>query len=197
MRRSGTPLKGQMSIQASVGASLTELVAERLGDYITENHMAPGDMLPSEESLSQSFVVSKRVIREALRSLSAQGIVHTSQGKRAVVTEATPLAMEAYFRYMHRLDRASILELYELREIIEVRATVIAAKRATPSELARAQQALELMESARSDFDAYVAGDLGFHMAVMDAAHNRFLSAVMAALWERSGRSERWASAIA
>lgn len=163
-------------------ASITDEVAARLENLITENQMQVGDALPSEQALSQMFRVSTRVVREGLRSLAAQGIVRTSQGKRAVVAEASPVAIEAYFRFVERMDRKSVLELYELREVIEVRAAALAAQRATAADVERAQRVLEDMAGAGDDVAAYVAGDIAFHAAIVDAAHNRFLSAVMTAL---------------
>ena len=183
--------QGPMSaVQQSISSSLTDAVAEKLGRFIAEGHMAPGDPLPSEESLSETFAVSKRVVREALRALAAQGIVRTSQGKKAVVGGARPVGMEAYFRFMHHLDGDSILELYELREIIEVHATVLAAKRATTEDLDRISRALANMEAAGKSLAARAAADLAFHNALIDAAHNRFLSAVVSAL-SGSLREER------
>jgi GntR family transcriptional repressor for pyruvate dehydrogenase complex len=168
--------------------SLTDSVAEKLSRHIAASRMAPGEPLPSEDSLSQTFLVSKRVIREALRTLTAQGIVKTSQGKRAVVADPQPVALEAYFKFMRRLDARAFVELYELREIVEVRAVALAAQRATPKDIEAARRAVDSMEEAGDDAEKYVAGDLAFHAALMNAAHNRFLSAIIGALsgalWE-------------
>lgn len=144
--------------------------------------MKAGDAMPSEQSLSQMFHVSIRVVREALRILAARGIIQTSQGKRAVVAGDSPVAITAYFRFVERMDRRSILELYELREVIEVQATVLAAQRATAEDIASARQALETMINVGDEVAAYAAGDIAFHAAIIDAAHNRFLSGVMSAL---------------
>ena len=163
-------------------ASATDEVAARLRHLIAENQMQVGDALPSEQALSQMFRVSTRVVREGLRALAAQGIIRTSQGRRAVVAEASPVAIEAYFRFVERMDRKSVLELYELREVIEVRATALAAQRATTADIDRARQALEAMASAGDDVEAYVTSDIAFHAAIIDAAHNRFMSVVMTAL---------------
>ena len=116
----------------------TDDVTERISGMITSNRMEVGDPLPSEQALSEMFGVSKRVVREALRALTAQGVVQTSQGKRAVIGDTSPVAIEAYFRFMQRMDWESIAELYELREVIEVAATVLAARRATDEDKSRA-----------------------------------------------------------
>lgn len=161
---------------------VTDEVAAKLSQLIAESHLQVGDALPSEQKLSEMFQVSTRVVREGLRSLAAQGIIRTSQGRRAVVAEASPVAIEAYFRFIGRMDRESVLELYELREIIEARATALAAQRATADELERTRQALDHMAKAGEDVRAYIVGDLAFHAAIVDAAHNRFLTSVMTAL---------------
>jgi GntR family transcriptional repressor for pyruvate dehydrogenase complex len=132
--------------------------------------------------------VSKRVIREALRALTAQGIVKTSQGKRAVVANAQPVALEAYFKFMRQLDSRAIAELFELREIIEVGAASLAATRAIETDLEPARKALISMAEAGTNAEQLTAGDLAFHAAIINAAHNRFLSAIVdalsGALWE-------------
>jgi GntR family transcriptional regulator, transcriptional repressor for pyruvate dehydrogenase complex len=165
-------------------APATDGVAKQIVRLITENGLAAGASLPSEQVLSDMFGVSKRVVREALRALAAQGIVRTSQGKRAIVaeTEASAVAIEAYFRFVQRMDRKSVLELYEMREVIEVGTMALAARRASEEDTALARRAVEAMARAGDDVDAYVASDLAFHAAIIDAAHNRFLSGVMTAL---------------
>src|SRR6516164_6120441 len=159
--------------EALAALNLTESVAEHISRYIAKDRMAPGEPLPSEDELSRAFGVSKRVIREALRALTAQGIVKTSQGKRAIVANAQPVALEAYFKFMRQLDSHAIPELFELREIIEVRAASLAAIRATETDLERARMTLTSMAEAGKDAEKYTACDLAFHAAIIDAARNR------------------------
>jgi|SRR6185437_10015275 len=175
-------IAGKIAAPDGVRVPATDEVAELVAQMIADNRMKAGDVLPSEQTLSQMFHVSIRVVREGLRTLAARGIIQTSQGKRAIVAGDSPVAIEAYFRFVERMDRKSVLELYELREVIEVHATVLAAQRATADDIARARQALETMISAGDDVAAYVTGDIAFHAAIIDAVHNRFLSGVMSAL---------------
>lgn len=172
----------QTSRQNRRGTTLTNAVTDQISQLLIDNAMRPGDALPSEESLATTFEASKRVVREALRTLTAQGIVMTSQGRRAVVANGIPLVFERYFEYIQRVDRGSVLELYELREIIEVSAAALAATRATPADLENAEKGLQIMEAAVDDVDGYVTGDLAFHNAIVNATHNRFVSAIMNAL---------------
>src|SRR5947209_9094081 len=88
---------GKIARRAQMG-TLTQIVAEQLSWLVAEEGLKAGDPLPSEDSLAERFAVSKRVVREALRILSAQGIVQTSQGRKAVVADSKPLAIEAYFK---------------------------------------------------------------------------------------------------
>jgi GntR family transcriptional repressor for pyruvate dehydrogenase complex len=168
--------------------SLTERVADDLSGYIARGQLKQGDPLPSEDDLASMFSVSKRVIREALRTLAAQGIIETSQGKRAVIAGLRPVAMEAYIRFMRTLDSNAVAELYELRSAVEIEAAALAARRASSGEIGQMSAALEAMRAAGDDVDSYVAGDLAFHKALVAASHNRFFSWIMDALhdamWE-------------
>jgi GntR family transcriptional regulator, transcriptional repressor for pyruvate dehydrogenase complex len=174
------PARPDISPRARVRA--TDEVIDQLGRFITSNQMVAGDILPSEQAVGDMFGVSKRVVREALRALTAQGVVTTAQGKRAVVSGASPVAIEAHFRFVQRMDADSVAELYELREVIEVAASELAARRANADDLARAHKAIDRMVDAKDSVDDYIAGDLAFHAALIDAVHNRFLTAMMAAL---------------
>jgi GntR family transcriptional repressor for pyruvate dehydrogenase complex len=184
LRANGSIFDLPQAARAAEAPSMTKSIAEQMRNRIAESGMKAGEPLPSEEELSQMFAVSKRLIREALRELAAQGIVRTSQGKRAIVADAQPVAIETYFKFIRQMDEHAIGELFELREIVEVRAVRLAALRATPSDIEAARKALDEMEQAGDDADRYIAGDLAFHAAIMDAAHNRFLSAIIDALAE-------------
>ena len=136
--------------RAGTRVRATDDVVDRVSRMITSNQMEVGDELPSEQELGEMFGVSKRVVREALRALAAQGVVQTSQGKRAVVGDTSPVAIEAYFRFMQRMERDCVAELYELREVIEVAAAALAARRATEDDTARARRAVDRHGQCRS-----------------------------------------------
>ena len=178
--RPAIPGEGFTRSRVPLGA----LIADELARDIADRSMRHGDALPSEAELADRFKVSVRVIRDALRTLSNQGIIETSQGKRAVVSDLRPSAVEAYFKFAAANDEGAIGELFDVRIALESRAARLAAEHATPEDLDRIRQASHAMVETAGDVAAYAAADLGWHAAVVDAAHNRFLSGIHAALAE-------------
>ncbi len=163
---------------------LGQRVADELARDISERRLSPGDPLPSEAELAGRFQVSVRVVRDALRTLSNQGIIETSQGKRAVVANLRPSAVEAYFKFAASNDQEAIGELFDVRIALETRAAGLAAEHASDEDLDRIAAASEVMAAAVDDLEAYADADLAWHAAVVDAAHNRFFGGIHAALAE-------------
>lgn len=159
-------------------------VADELARDIRDRGLHHGDPLPPEAELAARFHVSVRVVRDALRTLSNQGIIETSQGKRAVVSDLRPSAVEAYFKFAASTDQDAIGELFDVRIALETRAAGLAAEHSTDDDLAGIERASATMGATLDDVPAYAAADLAWHAAVVDAAHNRFLSGIHAALAE-------------
>ena len=120
---------------------LGSLIADALARDIGDRGLRHGDALPSEAELADRFNVSVRVIRDALRTLSNQGIIETSQGKRAVVSDLRPSAVEAYFKFAASNDQDAIGELFDVRIALESRAARLAAEHATDDDLHRIREA--------------------------------------------------------
>lgn len=162
----------------TLGENLARAVAAdiRAGVYVS------GQELPSEQQLADLYSMSKRAVRDGLQLLSSQGLIKTHQGKRALVTELTPVAVESYFELAMERDEAAISELLEFRLAVEPSAARLAAVRRQPEHLRRLQAALALLRDADDDLDARLPADLEFHAAMLEAASNRFFSAVVQSL---------------
>jgi DNA-binding FadR family transcriptional regulator len=115
---------------------LGEIVAERLGEWITERQLKPGDRLPSEPELAAHFGVARTVVREALSKLKTLGVIEVYQGKGAFVSD---LPIELLFMRVRRLNPNEYGQkhLWELREILEVQAVELACQRRTREDLLR------------------------------------------------------------
>jgi GntR family transcriptional repressor for pyruvate dehydrogenase complex len=162
----------------TLGESLALSVASdiRQGAYVS------GEELPSEQQLAERYGVSKRAVRDGLQLLSSQGLIKTRQGKRALVTDLTPVAVESYFELAMEDDESAVGEVLELRLAVETRAAALAAVRRTPEQLSRMRAALQLLEDAKDDLDARLPADLEFHGALLAASGNRFFIAVAESL---------------
>ena len=161
---------------------LGEIVAERLGEWITERQLKPGDRLPSEPELAAHFGVARTVVREALSKLKTLGVIEVYQGKGAFVAE---LPIELLFMRVRRLNPNEYgqTHLWELREILEVQAVELACKR-------RTREDLLLLEAAVRDTNALDTHgpSLGgienerFHRTLAQAGHNPLLEQLIVEL---------------
>lgn len=138
--------------------------------------LSPGDRLPSERELAATLKVSRPSVREAVRSLQAEGRLVVKHGQGVFVAEAT--AQRAFRESMAQLD-ASLSELFAMREVLEVPAARWAAQRQDALGLVAVQQAFrDLDEAVREkprDFQKLQHLDATFHLRIVQAAGNRLL----------------------
>jgi GntR family transcriptional regulator, transcriptional repressor for pyruvate dehydrogenase complex len=154
-----------------------EQVAEQLLGQIAARRLRPGDVLPSERELTESFAVGRSSIREALRMLESQGVISAVSGGSFVVADAAG-PLNSSLRLMFTMDdQAGIHDLFELRRILEVEAAALAAERHGEQHLGEMQAAIDEMDASLSDRggDRFIDADLRFHLAVAAATGNRLV----------------------
>jgi GntR family transcriptional repressor for pyruvate dehydrogenase complex len=153
-------------------------IAEQLLAQIGTRHLKPGDTLPPERELTQSFQVGRSSIREALRMLESQGVIASANGGAFVVAEAAN-PLEASLRLLFRLDeQTGMHDLFELRRILECETAALAAERHGEEHLAKMDVAIDEMAASLEGAgraDAFVDADLRFHLALADATGNRLV----------------------
>ena len=176
-----------MNYQPLERRKVYEQIAEQLLGQIRARRFKPGDALPPERELTESFAVGRSSIREALRMLESQGVISAASGGAFVVSEpGAPL--NSSLRLVFSLDeRTGMGDLYELRRILECEAAALAAER-------RSERHLEEMDAAVADMDAaladvqggerFIDADLRFHLAVSEATGNRLVLHSMQAVRE-------------
>src|SRR5512146_2102839 len=96
--------------------TLADQVTARLLEYVQAQHLKPGDLLPSETSLANSFGVSRPVIREALKNLEGKGVIEIVNGKGALVRPIDSDPLRLFFQRAMQLEYGTILELMEIRK---------------------------------------------------------------------------------
>jgi len=155
--------------------TLVDDVTRELSEMILRGRVQPGEFLPPRKDLAAQFGVGLSTVHEAVRALTALGLVQSHSGKGtwvrhdALDTLIHPAVVKA------RLGELNAQLVYEARFVIEVALTEFAAQRATPEEIERIWDALKAMEVALEDVKAFVKADLEFHMAVAKAGHNDLL----------------------
>src|SRR4051812_43214100 len=157
-------------------------VADEIAGWIARSGKTAGDPIPSEAELAQTYSVSVRVVRDALRMLSSQGVIQTSQGRRAVVANRASEAIEGYFKFATASDVTAVGELFEVRIALESRAAGLAGRQATDAEREYIGACLAGMRRSAGKIEAYAEADLDWHAAVVQASHNRFLVGIHTAL---------------
>ena len=171
--------------------TLSDQLADDLGQEIVRGSLRPGDALPSEEVLLARFGVSRTVLREALQVLAAKGLLEarprrgTSVRPYSAWSQLDPVLLEWHARLP--ADHPMLRQLMEVRRIVEPSAAALAARRAGSDDRERIASAYTGMEAAGRDVEAFIRSDLEFHTAILEASGNQFLlplaHAIRATLW--------------
>jgi DNA-binding FadR family transcriptional regulator len=152
---------------------------DHLGVAIVSGRYPPGTTVPPEPLLGEELGVSRTVVREAVKSLVAKGLVSTGP---KVGTRVLPPQQWNWFdpdvivwQSRAGLTRDFLRDLQELRRVVEPAAVRIAAERATAADIAEVEEAFAGMKSAVEHGGDYVSHDLHFHQGLIRACHNRML----------------------
>ena len=157
--------------QALVTERLSDRLAVRIAEQIDGGTLKPGDRLPTEQRLAEGYGVSRTVVREAVHQLKSQGLVRSRQGSGVFVT-APPAHRALAFdpKLLESLD--AVVQMVELRRVIEGEMAALAAKRATRAQLADLKRALLAIDTATDRGELGVEQDLAFHRAIGEATGN-------------------------
>ena len=146
--------------------SLHSIVAHDLGMRIVSGKLVPGDVLPTEAALSESLDVSRTALREAIKILSAKGLIESRPKTGTRVKPRTSwnlLDPDVLSWHFPDPDPAFLYSLLETRLIIEPNTAAMAAIRATPEQIKHLETAYFEMEKAEPGTEAVYMTELVFH----------------------------------
>jgi GntR family transcriptional repressor for pyruvate dehydrogenase complex len=158
-----------------------ELVAGRLREQILEGVLEEGCRLPKETVLADEFGVSRATIREALRLLAAQGLIRTAKGAGGGSFVTVPSAghlsesLRSGIGLLTTTDDLTLEELLEARELLEVPAARLAARRRTEEDLLLMQTAIPDRPLHLPTQEQFVY-NRDFHSCVIAACGNTLVS---------------------
>jgi len=159
---------------------------DALGESIVSGRYEPGASIPPEPTLCDELGVSRTVVREAVKSLAAKGMLITGP---KVGTRVLPSEQWNWFdpdvvawQCNAGLTRDFLRDLQELRRVVEPAAVRLAALRATPGDVAQIEAAYAGMRQAIEHGGDYVIHDLRFHQGLLQACHNRMVVQMSKAL---------------
>ncbi|WP_445193937.1 FadR/GntR family transcriptional regulator [Sphingomonas sp. Tas61C01] len=141
-------------------------------DLIQSGGLRQGDPLPSESALAKRFGVSRIVMREANRSLSALGIVEMGNGRGARVSMPDENVVGLLLDHVVHTRHVTVQQVLDVRRSLEVRAAALAALRRSDEEAKAILAHAEAMRTAFDDPDDIWQHDVALHAAVADASQN-------------------------
>lgn len=153
----------------------------RITQHIRANELLPGDRLPSEVSLATELNVSRSVVREAFRSLSAMRLINLSAGKRATVAQLDHGAMSLLIEHGVLTEQISVQQIYDVRRTIETRTVALASLRRTEQEAQAILGHARKMQAARNDPETVMECDLAFHLEIAKASRNPVFAMIVGA----------------
>lgn len=162
--------------------NLVQEIADQLITGILSGKFKFGERLPPERDLAKYLGVARPTIREAMRILSAIGLLEVRHGEGVFVVDGHSDFVAKAFGWAILLDAPTAREVVETRLAIESELAGLAAKRASPEDVARLEDFLTEMEANLENVEEFSRADLGFHLVLSDAARNLALSRLLHAI---------------
>lgn len=151
---------------------LYESVIEQIMILIKNEELKPGDQLPPERELAEKLSISRGSLREAFRVLESRGLIKSKPGGGRFIRELKKDSSIHAENIILSLEKSSILELLEAREIFEVKIVKLAAQRATIEDINLIEEVLKKMRKEELKDDKKAESDTEFHLAIASASHN-------------------------
>lgn len=173
---------------------LYEDIVEQLESMMLRGALAPGEQLPSERELMNTFQVGRTAVREALFALNRMGLVSIQNGERAIVTRPSAAALldELSPTIRHMLQaQDGIRHFQDARTLFEVSLVRHAAQHAKPVDLGALEAALQRNKLALGDHEAFIETDVAFHFVLAEMPSNPIFTSLHAAIaaWLKEQRA--------
>ena len=163
-----------MEIKPIQKVNAVEQIFEQLQGLLIEGVWKPGDKIPSENELSETFGVSRMTVRQALQKLKALGMIETRTGSGSFVRQISADDSLRDLAPLMYLGDTSQQQVFQFREMIDSESIRIATPLAGEKDLAHLEVLLALMKQAAADDDCkeFAKYDLQFHMFIVELTGN-------------------------
>jgi DNA-binding FadR family transcriptional regulator len=169
-------------------AKLSDQVQSRLLEVIQTEGLRPGDVLPSERELMDSYSVGRPAIREAMQNLQRMGLIDIRHGERPhVATPSFDRMVEQMSETMRHLlvhSSATMVHLKEARATFEMEMARIAARNRSGQDIADLREILAEQERARLISSAFLEADGRFHHRIAEISGNPIFASLSQALFQ-------------
>jgi GntR family transcriptional repressor for pyruvate dehydrogenase complex len=172
--------------------AVTEEAISTIKAMIVSGELKPGQRLPPEKELSDRLGLSRNSLREAVKSLEIIRVLDVRRGDGTYVTSLEPhLLLEAMSFVVDLHQDSSVIEIFEVRRVLEPHAAGIAATRITDEQLAELATSLASVTDA-TPVEQLVAHDLEFHRLISEAGGNAYLSSLLDSMSSATIRARIW-----
>ena len=174
--------------RAPSGLKAYEVVLAWVDERILDGRLRVGDSLPAERELARMLDVGRAAVREAVRTLEAQGVVRSSVGAGGaggtMITAVPSGALGRLLRLHVALANFPLPDVLEVRVALETLSVRLAAAHATPEQLAEMTRLLDAMDDPDIEREQFNDHDTAFHVLLAVAAGNHLARDFTAAIRE-------------
>ncbi|MHB8507843.1 MAG: FadR/GntR family transcriptional regulator [Candidatus Dormibacteria bacterium] len=172
--------------------SVTVAAIDNIKRMILSGELKAGQRLPREQDLAVQLGLSRSSLREAVRALSLMRVLDVRQGDGTYISSLEPaLIMESTGFLAEMVQDHSLLEVFEVRRVLEAMAARMAAILRSDDHLAQLRECMRLMDEAPT-LDEQVLNDIQFHHVINLAAGNQVLTTLLQGLSNRTARARMW-----
>jgi len=167
--------------------TLSAEIVEKISNEILSKNILPGEKLPAEKQLCEDFGVGRTSIREALQTLSAQGLIMIQKGKGVFVSDISSdqvnKALMMFFTRQYDDDWA--LNIIKARQIIEPNCAYLAALNSTEFEIDDLAEILKQFDACDdTNYEKWGELDKQFHMKISELSGNPVIPLLMDPIFE-------------
>ncbi len=179
--------KGQLVFQPARRKRLSSQVAEQIEKLITAKQLNPGDLLPPEREISSQMEVSRPVVREGLQRLETLGLIRKDRSGIWICE----LDIKSYLQ--STVNAANLLigvddelrrQVWQMRYVLEVEIAAIAAKEASPKDIAQLRRIVQEQSKILDDAKKYGETSFEFHQYLAEMTRNKIFLFIISSLRE-------------
>ncbi|MCI0418105.1 MAG: FadR family transcriptional regulator [Acidobacteria bacterium] len=156
--------------------TLTVRAQQQLEDLILDRELQSGERLPSEMEMGRMLGVSRTVVREAVRLLSAKGLVEARTGSGVYVKGLGSSMIRDPMNLLLRSRMITAENIVQVREMMEVRIAGLAAEMSKPEQIAKIEKSVRMLSKGKVTADEAIEADLAFHNGLAEASGNPLMS---------------------
>lgn len=170
-----------MELEPISTVSVVDEVVKRITGAIISKKLVPGQKIPTENELCHQLGVCRNSLREAMKILSAMGIVEIRRGDGTYIADKVSPSVFDSLIYSLMLERSTQEEILELRKTLEVDILELAIQKAGDEDIALLDNLLQDFRQMidNKEYDKVADLDIKFHYALVDIAKNPLLGRIV------------------